>query len=169
MSGACFQSTAGAVHTSQDILKRQLHITSIQRTRLNKAQIILTRKRPRLLRRHRPQMLQIALVSHQHNHNVAVRMISQLLQPPRHVLVRLVLADVVDQERADGPAVVGACDGAVALLTGCVPDLGFDCFGVDLDAAGGEFDADGGLGVEVEFVAGESGEKVGLSDAGVSD
>jgi hypothetical protein len=32
-----------------------------------------------------------------------------------------------------------------------------------------ELDADGGLGLEAELVAGESGEEVGLADAGVAD
>ena len=39
----------------------------------------------------------------------------------------------------------------------------------DLDASGGELDADGGLGLEVELVTRESGEEVTLSDAGVAD
>jgi hypothetical protein len=32
-----------------------------------------------------------------------------------------------------------------------------------------ELDADGGLGLEAELVAGEAGEQVGLADAGVPD
>ena len=83
-------------------------------------------------------------------------MIAQLLQPPRDVLVGLVLADVVDEQGADGAAVVGGGDGAVALLAGRVPDLRLDGLAVDLDAARCEFDADGGFAVEVEFVAGEA-------------
>ncbi len=79
------------------------------------------------------------------------------------------LADIVHQQRAHGSAVVCRRDGAVAFLARCVPDLGFDGFGIDLDGAGGELDADGGFAVEVEFVAGESGEQVGFPDAGVSD
>lgn len=49
-----------------------------------------------------------------------------------------------------------------------VPDLGLDGLGVDLDAAGCEFDADGGFAVEVEFVAGEAREEVGFADAAVA-
>lgn len=113
-------------------------------------------------------MPQIALVTHQHNHNIRVRMIPQLLQPSRHVLVRLVLRDIVDEQRTHGATIVGRGDGAVAFLTRCVPNLGLDGFAVDLDAAGCEFDADGGLAVEVEFVAGESREQVRFADAGVA-
>ena len=40
---------------------------------------------------------------------------------------------------------------------------------VDLDAASGEFDADGGLAVEVEFVAGETRKKVRFTNARVSN
>jgi len=112
---------------------------------------------------------QIALVSNQHDHDIAIRMVSQLLQPPRHVLVCLVLADVVDEESADCASVVRGRDRTVSLLASCVPDLGFDGLGVDLDATGREFDADGRLGVEVEFVAGESAEQVGFTDARVTD
>ena len=114
-------------------------------------------------------MPQIALVSHQHNHNIRVRMIPQLFQPPLHILVRLVLADIIHQQCAHGTAVICAGDGAVAFLARRVPDLGFDGLGIDLDGAGCEFDADGGFGVKVEFVASESGEQVGFPDAGVSD
>ncbi len=130
---------------------------------------MLTRKLLRLLGGHRPQMPQIALVPHQHNHNIRIRMIPQLLQPTRHILIRAVLADVVDEQGPHSAAVVGAGDGAVALLARRVPDLGLDGFGVDLDAAGCEFDADGGFAVEVEFVAGEAGEEVGFADAAVAD
>ena len=78
------------------------------------------------------------------------------------------LGDVVDEERTDGAAVVGGGDGAVALLARGVPDLGLDGLAVDLDAARGEFDSDGGFAVEVEFVAREAGEEVGFADAGIT-
>ena len=118
---------------------------------------------------HSTKVPQIALVPHQHYDNVAVGVVSELFQPPRHVLEGLVLADIVDEQGSDGAAVVGGGDGSIALLAGGVPDLRLDGLRVDLDAAGGELDADGGLGVEVELVARESREKVGLADARVSD
>jgi len=54
-------------------------------------------------------------------------------------------------------------------LTGGVPNLGLDDLVVDVDAPGGELDADRGLGLEAELVAGESREEVGLADAGVAN
>ena len=56
---------------------------------------------------HSPQMPQITLVSYQHDDNVRVRVVPQLLQPPGHILVRLVLADIVDEQGADCPSIVG--------------------------------------------------------------
>lgn len=114
-------------------------------------------------------MLQIALISHQHDDDVAVRVLPQLIQPSPHVDKGLLLADVVHQKRADRPAVVGRRDGAVALLAGGVPNLCLDSLRVDLDASRGELYADGGLGVEVELVAREPAEQVGFTDARVSD
>ena len=60
-------------------------------------------------------------------------------------------------------------DQSVPLLAGGVPNLGLDDLAVDLEAAGGELDTDGGLGLEAELVLGEAGEEVGLADAGVAD
>ncbi|TPX50230.1 hypothetical protein SeMB42_g02323 [Synchytrium endobioticum] len=92
-------------------------------------------------------------------------MVTQLLEPAVDVLVRDVFGDVVDEQGADGAAIVGGGDGAVPLLAGGVPDLGLDRLGIDLDGAGGELDANGGFGLEVELVAGEARQEVGLADA----
>lgn len=43
------------------------------------------------------QVAQVTLVSHQHDHNIAVSVVSQLLQPSLHVLIGEVLRDVVHQ------------------------------------------------------------------------
>jgi hypothetical protein len=54
-------------------------------------------------------------------------------------------------------------------LTSSIPDLGLDGLGIDLNRTSGELDTDGGLGVEVEFVASEAREQIGLADARVTD
>lgn len=79
------------------------------------------------------------------------------------------LADIVDEQGADGTSVVRGRDGAVPFLAGGVPNLCLDGLGVDLDGSGGKLDADGGLGVYVELIPSESTEQVGLSDTRVSD
>ena len=114
-------------------------------------------------------MSQIALVSDQHDDDVGVGMVAEFLQPPVDVVVGLVLADIVDKEGPDGTTVVGGGDGAITLLTGGIPDLRLDRLGVDLDGTGGEFDTDGRLGVQVELIASETTQQVGLSDARVSN
>lgn len=114
---------------------------------------------------HCAQVSQIALVSDQHDDDVGVSVVPQLLQPSRDVLVGLVLADVVDEEGTDSATVVGRRDGAISLLAGRIPDLRLDGLGVDLDRSRGELDTDCRLGVQVELISGESTEKVGLSDS----
>jgi hypothetical protein len=106
-----------------------------------------TRKLLSILCRHCPQMPQVALISHKHNDNIAIRMIPQLLQPPRHILECLVLADIVNEERTHSAAVVCRGDGSVALLARRIPDLCLDGLCVNLDAAGCELDTDGRLGI----------------------
>ena len=110
-------------------------------------------------------MPQIALVTDQHDNDVRVGMVAQLLQPPCDVLVCLVLADIIDKQRSDSASVVCGGDGAVSLLPCGIPDLSFDGLRVDLDRPSSEFDADCRLGVEVELVAGESAQQVGFTDA----
>ena len=122
-----------------------------------------------LLCGHGPQVPQIALVAHQHDNDVVVGMVPQFFQPPRDVLVRLVLANVVDKQGADSAAVVCRGNGAIPFLTRSVPNLCLDGLGVDLDRSRGELDADRGLGVEVELITGESTEQVRLSDTRVAD
>lgn len=60
-------------------------------------------------------------------------------------------------------------DGAVALLARRVPDLRLDGLAVHLDAARGEFHADGALALQVELVAGETRQQVALAHARVPD
>lgn len=92
-------------------------------------------------------MPQIALVSHQHDDNVCVCMVSQFLQPSCHILVGLVLADVVNEKGAHSAAVVGRRNSTVPLLASGIPDLRLDRLGIDLNGPGRELDADRGLGV----------------------
>lgn len=106
---------------------------------------IRTRKLLGLFSWHCPQMPQIALVTDEHNNNVGVGMVAQLLEPPGDVFVCLVLADVVDEQSADCATVVCGRDGAVTLLASSIPNLGLDRLGVDLNGTGGKLDTDGRL------------------------
>ena len=62
----------------------------------------------RLLRGDCPEVLQIALVSDEHDDDVRVRVVAELFQPPRHVHVCRMFGDVVDEKRTDCAAVVPA-------------------------------------------------------------
>jgi len=52
------------------------------------------------------QVPQIALVSHKHDHDVGISVVTKLLQPPGHVLVGLVFCDVVHQKCANSSTVI---------------------------------------------------------------
>lgn len=175
-----------AVDFCKDVLEGEFDVGGVQGGRLDEGQVVVacghvsimiflarckrrTSKLLRLLGRHRSEMPQIALISHKHNDNVRICVVAQLLQPSGHILVCLVLAYIVDEQRADRASVVGRRNSPVPLLACCVPDLGFDRLGVDLDAACRELDADGRLGVEVELVACEAAQQVGFTDPGISD
>lgn len=174
--------------TCEDVLEGKLDVAGIESGGFDEGEVVLactwsaaaqgtgaptryqrTCKLLGILRGHSPQVSQIALVSNKHDDDVGVGMVAQLLQPPGHVVVGLVLADIVDEQSTDGTAIVGRGDGPVALLTRGIPNLRLDGLGVDLDGASRELDTDGRLGVQVELVAGESAQQVGLADTGVSD
>lgn len=92
-------------------------------------------------------MSQIALISDQHNDDIRIGVISQLLQPSCYVLVCLVFADIVNEQSSDGTSVVCRCDGTVSLLPSSIPDLCLNGLRIYLNRPGCELDADGGLGV----------------------
>jgi hypothetical protein len=92
-------------------------------------------------------MPQIALVTHQHDDDVSISVVSEFLQPSRDVLVCLVFADVVDEEGTNSASIVGRRNGTVPFLARSIPDLCLDRLGVDLDRPRSELDADGRLGI----------------------
>lgn len=128
-----------------------------------------TRKLLGFFRGHCPQVSQIALISDQHDDDVGIGVIPQLLQPPVDILVGLMFANIVNEESADRATVVGRGNRPVTFLTSSIPNLSLDRLGIDLDGAGCEFDTDSRLGVQVELVTGETAQQVGLSDTRISD
>lgn len=122
-----------------------------------------------LVRLHGAEVPQVGLVADEHDDDVGLGVVAELLEPALNVLKGGVLGDVVDEESPDGAPVVSRGDGPIALLAGSVPDLGLDGLPLGLDRFGRELDADGRLGLQVELVAGKAGEEVGLADARVAD
>ncbi len=103
---------------------------------------VRTRKLLGLFRWHSSQMSQIALVPHQHDHNIGVGVVSKFLQPPSNIVVCLVLANIIDKQRADRSPVVCGCDRAISFLACCVPYLCLDRLRVDLDGSRCKLDSD---------------------------
>jgi hypothetical protein len=66
----------------------------------------LTRECFGLFRGDRSQVLQITLVSDEHNDNVGVGVVPQFFEPSCDVDVSRVLADIVYKECSDGSAVI---------------------------------------------------------------
>jgi len=158
-----------AVNLGQDPLEGGVDAGGIEGGRFDEGKIVLLGEGHGLVGLDGAEVSQIGLVAHKHNDDVGLGVVAELLEPALDVLERGVLGDVVNEEGTDGAAVVGRGDGAVALLAGGVPDLGLDGLALGLDGLGGELDADGRLGLEVELVAGEPREEVGLTDTGVAN
>lgn len=91
-------------------------------------------------------------------------MVAQFFQPPCHIVISLMLADIINEESADSTTVVGRGNSPVAFLTSSIPNLCLDSFGINLDGSGCKLHSYSGLAIEVEFVSGESAQKVGFSD-----
>jgi len=53
-------------------------------------------------------MFQVALVPDQHDDDVGVSMVPQLLQPSNYVDVCLVFGNIIYEQRSDSPAIVTA-------------------------------------------------------------
>jgi hypothetical protein len=157
------------VNLCQDSLEGRVDTGGVEGGCFDKGKVVLFRKGHGLVRLDRPQVAQIALVSDEHDDDVGLGVVPQFLQPPLDILEGSVFGNIVDQKGADGSPVVGAGDGAVAFLPCGIPDLRLDALSLGLDGFGGEFDPDRRFGFEVEFVSGESTQKIGFSDTGIPD
>ena len=85
------------------------------------------------------------------------------------VLEGLALGNIEGNNCPNSPAVVRISDGSEAFLSSSVPDLIFDGLALDKCGFSCELDSDGGFGIHIEGVVDEAGEKVGLSNSGVSN
>jgi len=153
----------------QNILEGEFDVGGIESAGLDEKKLVFLGEFFGGVGRHFAQVSQIRFVPNQHNHDVVGGVFAELREPSLDVFEGGVLGNVIDEERADGTAIICARDRSVSLLTSRIPDLGLDGLAVGLDAAGGELDADGGLGLEVELVAREPREEVALADAAVAD
>lgn len=80
--------------------KRGLHVRRVEGRRLDEGELVSRGVRPRLVRGHGAQMAHVALVAHQHDHDVLVSAVAEILQPFPYVPVRPVLRDVVNEKGA---------------------------------------------------------------------
>lgn len=74
-----------------------VHARNKYMARAHLAWIVRTGKRFGFFSGHCSEMPQIALVSDEHNDNISIGVVPQLLQPSGDVLVSLMFADVVDE------------------------------------------------------------------------
>eukprot|EP00420_Gonyaulax_spinifera_P023549 CAMPEP_0197905694 /NCGR_PEP_ID=MMETSP1439-20131203/60944_1 /TAXON_ID=66791 /ORGANISM="Gonyaulax spinifera, Strain CCMP409" /LENGTH=213 /DNA_ID=CAMNT_0043526983 /DNA_START=2 /DNA_END=644 /DNA_ORIENTATION=+ len=153
--GICVRDLAGA-HQGVDFRKEphegRLNIRRLQGRRLDAREAVLLRKGQRLILPHCPEMPEVPLVADEHDDNVGIGMVAQLLKPSLEVLEGDPLGDVVNEQRAYGSPVVRARDRPVPLLPSCVPDLRLDDLAIRRDALRGKLDTDSRLRLEVELV-----------------
>lgn len=122
----------GPINVAQDQLERLLHVGRLQRRRLDVGQAFRLGEALRVVGGDSPEVPQVGLVADEHDSDVGVGVVAQLLEPPADVLEGGGLAHVVDQDRAERPTVVGACNCAVPLLACRVPDLRLDDLALNL-------------------------------------
>ena len=157
------------VDFADDGLDGLLDVGGFEGRGLDEGETLLLGKGLGLLGGDSTKMTKIALVSDEHDDDVGISVVAELRQPSLDVLERVLLGDVIHKQSSNSSSVVSAGDGSVSLLASSVPDLRLNHLAVDRDTTGGKLDTDGGLGFEVELIAGESREEVALSDTRVSD
>jgi hypothetical protein len=116
-----------------------------------------------------PRLGKVGLVANNDDGGGRLSIVLHFLQPFLQVLESVRLAKVEHNDGAHCAAVVGSGDRPKPFLASRVPYLILDDLPVDLDCLGGEFNADGGLGVLLEGIVDVLGEQVGFADSGVSD
>lgn len=122
----------GPVNVTQDQLECLLHVGCLQRGRLDVGQTFCLGEALRIVGGDSSEVPQVSLVANEHDSDVGVGVVTQLLEPAADVLEGGRLAHVIDQDRAQRTAVVGACDCPVPLLACRVPDLRLDDLALNL-------------------------------------
>ena len=123
------------VNLRENVLKGFFYVGGVERACLDEAEGLVLAKRLCVLRLDTPQVPQIALVAHEHDHYVAIGVVSELLQPPPNVVKSGLLRDVVNKESPNSAPVVRARDRPVPLLAGSVPDLKLDLLAIKLNCS----------------------------------
>jgi hypothetical protein len=102
-----------AVDIGEHFGEGALDVHRLQRRRLHEEGVLLLGEGLGVLGRNGPEVAQVRLVADEHDHDVGVRVVLELPQPPLHVLEGDVPRDVVDDERAYRSTVVGTRDSSV--------------------------------------------------------
>ncbi len=137
--------------------------------RLNKRYSVVLRRFLTPLGGHHSLIVHVALVAHDHFHDVLVCVLVDIAQPLADAIKRLAVGDVVDEHDAHGASVVRRRDRVEALLAGRVPDLKFDLLAVQIYGLHFEVDADGRDERGVERVVREAAQNACLAYARVAD
>ena len=89
---------------------------------------------------------------------------AQLREPALNILKRLLLCDVVDQERSRSTAIVRRCNSSVSVLASCVPNLRLNHIACLRGyRSSRKLDADRSTRLQVELVLGEACQQIGLT------
>ena len=93
----------------------------------------------------------------------------ELIEPSADTIESGTAANIVNDESTDGAAVIGRGDGAKPFLAGSIPNLSLNLFAINIHNLSLEFNADGGLGMEIELVSSITRQQIGFTNRRVSD
>mmetsp|Transcript_81683 Transcript_81683/g.189727 ORF Transcript_81683/g.189727 Transcript_81683/m.189727 type:complete len:233 (+) Transcript_81683:192-890(+) len=146
-----------------------LHIGRLERGGLDARETMTLSEGQCLVLPHSTKMSQVPLIPYEHDDNVWIGVVAQLLEPPLKVLEGHPLGNVIDEQRTHSSSVVRTRDGPVPLLPRSVPDLCFDDLAICRDALGCELNTDGRLGLEIELITREPRQQVRFANPRVTD
>mmetsp|Transcript_71488 Transcript_71488/g.149453 ORF Transcript_71488/g.149453 Transcript_71488/m.149453 type:complete len:202 (-) Transcript_71488:116-721(-) len=145
-----------------------LHILPSLRRGFLKEQAVLLSKPCSLVVRNFA-VLQVALVANEHHDHVWLSVGSRVIEPPSEVVEGPPSTDVVDEQGACRPSIVGLGDRSESLLASCVPDLKLDLVILDLHDSVPELDTNGHIMLGSKTLVRELKKQTGLADAGIAD
>ncbi|VEU33529.1 unnamed protein product [Pseudo-nitzschia multistriata] len=114
---------------------------------------------------HGPAVLEIVLVSDQHDYHIGLGVLARLLEPPRQVLEGVSPGYIVDQEGSCSASVIRPGDTSKGFLSGRIPDLQLHEFvTVQVHHSCTELDPDGQVVNWLESLVRELQQQTGLSN-----
>lgn len=127
-------------------------------------------------------MLQITLISHQHDDNIVVSVFTELFEPAVSIHKGLRLGNVVDQQGTHRATIISTSNSTISFLASykieklilylgltSVPYLSFNYLPLNANRTGRKLNTDSTLTISIKLIGSETHQQIRFTDTGITN